>query len=1517
MSDEQKRKWLSQMLSKFDADQKPFDIILAQNHAKAQMVYKDEIKLDFQKVGNLQENSCPCCNLPIELNVQENDCYFYNLADKKIEECNWTGFSFFATIITEDGGPSKLSTWMNLLTSIVLMFYISYKLRGQIQKEEMEVDSKDISVSDYSIYVSKIPLDQTRQKIKEFFEGLSEQIKNNDKQNKANIFENLPLINKGAGHNNEQTETNQDDYNIEIVKIVLSYDVKEYMKLKNRLEQIEIQILEYEQKVQQQHEKFIDSLSQKQQKNILSLDIQNLKNKQDESLKKVAQYSHRKQHQINNSEVFNTQNQKGSIQELNEDIISNQDTKKIDTEKLKQETINEQEEEIQPLDESVYNERDALKKQIKQYELECLNESNDEFGNIQENKHFTGSAFISFKTERMAILVKNYFQYSFRHTYFSLIFQPTEKLYNGQKISVEFAPEPGAIMWENLGISTISKIIRRSITFVATIFIIAVCFIIQFYCSYGQVKIMDNESENQSEEYKGPNPYIQIISIGISLITMITNNFLSTMIYKFCKIEAYSNQTEYEVSIIKKLSIAQFINTAIVPLIVECIANDGNFYTDGGLVSGCYMFEYIFYQKQTTVTLIQFILSILYWVMPVDRFLMKIKLLKRYEDRHEEEEDYITNKQNLQFAQDYDRSNPITSSYAIKEYIKYEIENCTKAENKKIEQIRGKKSKRSFIIGENQQKKEEMKQQLEILQNQMKDKDIIFLEKQNLQSQNRQDLERQEKNHKEKEKNQKDVSLLNFSDNLNRNQNPQRYYQNQLGESNYVNNFYRKENKVQKSVSENENEININGPTAHNISKNKNLKQIKKKQQKQQFADMFLQYDPDKKPFDLNLAKNHARANMVYKDEIKQNFTQLGSIQEYSCPCCNLPTQQNAKEHSCRFYNLDEDKQQDCTQTTFSYFATIIRDDGNPSSVNNLMNLITTIILMLYISYTLRGYIQKDEREIDKKDISVSDYSLFVNNIPLDQTQDQIQQFFVEVGEKIKSLSKKKKKKIFHKSIPKQKLNLEENSNIEIEKIVLSYDVKQYLKLKERLEQLEIQILEYELKVSQYNDNSSSDSFVKPLDASVYQEKDDLYKKCKQYEDECLNLHSNQNGNISYNNHFTGCFNKNYKGAILWENLGVSTISKIIRRSLTLLATIIIIGGCFVAQFYLSKAQVEIEKDDSDESEHKNPNFYIQLVSLGITLTILITNRFITKMIYIFGKVEAYSNQTKFEVAVIKKLSIALFINTAIVPLIVECIANDGNFYIDGGLVSDISTLILVDIFLSPILDYIDLSYLIKRKLRQLYYKWKPVKRININQKKANKLYEKQKIKPSARISKILKTILVTCFYSFLIPNLSILCFLSLLTQMYMEWYLIIRKQSLPIPLGAYLIEEIMEYYIDFSIVVFSYSFSSNKGKQPKFIDPTISESFQTKFSEDQIEKILDPKGFIKQSEYSQYEGIETIGKEVKNKQKIEKSQVKENESQEQQQSNPEDQKEYGFKVKGPEPTRFGDWERKGRVSDF
>lgn len=58
-----------------------------------------------------------------------------------------------------------------------------------------------------------------------------------------------------------------------------------------------------------------------------------------------------------------------------------------------------------------------------------------------------------------------------------MLFKARKKLYNGNKLTVENAPEPGAILWENLGVSTIQKLIRRSITLIATIILIGGFFV--------------------------------------------------------------------------------------------------------------------------------------------------------------------------------------------------------------------------------------------------------------------------------------------------------------------------------------------------------------------------------------------------------------------------------------------------------------------------------------------------------------------------------------------------------------------------------------------------------------------------------------------------------------------------------------------------------------------------------------------------------------------------------------------------------------------------------------------------------------------------------------------------------------------------------------------------------------------------------------------------------------------------------------------------------------------------------
>ena len=83
------------------------------------------------------------------------------------------------------------------------------------------------------------------------------------------------------------------------------------------------------------------------------------------------------------------------------------------------------------------------------------------------------------------------------------------------------------------------------------------------------------------------------------------------------------------------------------------------------------------------------------------------------------------------------------------------------------------------------------------------------------------------------------------------------------------------------------------------------------------------------------------------------------------------------------------------------------------------------------------------------------------------------------------------------------------------------------------------------------------------------------------------------------------------------------------------------------------------------------------------------------------------------------------------------------------------------------------------------------------------------------------------------------------------------------------------------------------------------------KFSPEEMEKYLDPFGFI--NDGKQEKIIDTVEekenvKEVKNDSKDNK------ENQKRIKKMP---KEVGMKPRGPEPTRYGDWERNGKCVDF
>ncbi|EWS72438.1 hypothetical protein TTHERM_001106135 (macronuclear) [Tetrahymena thermophila SB210] len=117
-------------------------------------------------------------------------------------------------------------------------------------------------------------------------------------------------------------------------------------------------------------------------------------------------------------------------------------------------------------------------------------------------------------------------------------------------------------------------------------------------------------------------------------------------------------------------------------------------------------------------------------------------------------------------------------------------------------------------------------------------------------------------------------------------------------------------------------------------------------------------------------------------------------------------------------------------------------------------------------------------------------------------------------------------------------------------------------------------------------------------------------------------------------------------------------------------------------------------------------------------------------------------------------------------------------------------------------------------------------------------------------------------------------------------------------------------------------SHTEDKSIPKPHVDGTAAEFFGRKPTIEEIQKLLSPEGLLSEIQYQDYEGVTPLGKfEQLQPQKKQKENMTEEEKRKEYLENNLNEwgmpEEVGFKVKGPEPTRFGDWERKGRVTDF
>lgn len=144
-----------------------------------------------------------------------------------------------------------------------------------------------------------------------------------------------------------------------------------------------------------------------------------------------------------------------------------------------------------------------------------------------------------------------------------------------KNLSFERAPEPSDVYWENLNVTSSQRFLRVFLTYLCTVLVIGVCFGIIYGINLAKVKLKD---------IKGvPEWVISALSFVCSFVIIAVNQSLRTVVRTLSIKEKHETYTAYNLSVAFKLTFVRFINTAIVPCVVN-ISSD-KWFVKTGLVS--------------------------------------------------------------------------------------------------------------------------------------------------------------------------------------------------------------------------------------------------------------------------------------------------------------------------------------------------------------------------------------------------------------------------------------------------------------------------------------------------------------------------------------------------------------------------------------------------------------------------------------------------------------------------------------------------------------------------------------------------------------------------------------------------------------------------------------------------------------------------------------------------------------------------------------------------------------------
>ena len=187
-----------------------------------------------------------------------------------------------------------------------------------------------------------------------------------------------------------------------------------------------------------------------------------------------------------------------------------------------------------------------------------------------------------------------------------------------RNITVDAAPEPEDVIFENLQCSSCERFVRTLFIYIFSLIIIAICFVVILFLNYFQTK---------RNKKNGDSPVVKYgLSIAISLVISILNAIFLYILESLTKKERQISMTNFYLSFSIKLTLFTFFTSAVIPLISN------------------YFFSKADYNLLVTNMLMLFItnafLTPIMWSMKFEYLLKKVKicLLKRNQETYTQKE---------------------------------------------------------------------------------------------------------------------------------------------------------------------------------------------------------------------------------------------------------------------------------------------------------------------------------------------------------------------------------------------------------------------------------------------------------------------------------------------------------------------------------------------------------------------------------------------------------------------------------------------------------------------------------------------------------------------------------------------------------------------------------------------------------------------------------------------------------------------------------------------------------------